>query len=247
MAVAASTYAIAQGRSVSVARPGAADATGNLILVATTCITNGTYTPGMSSAFTFWYGYGSNRFSTYGHYIYNLIYAKLGSAAETATYVASLSSSADATKSVISAAAYRISNPASASVLASNLGQATYIQSVGTTKLYYQTISLTGSGSVLIDVAGMLALSDGNAASLLLRTGDTETIRHRRVETDAAAYWLSAGHGYREGQSGSLALDTQTVTGNLGAMSIAIEVLQSAGGGGAPATGATGRVIYCGV
>jgi hypothetical protein len=28
---------------------------------------------------------------------------------------------------------------------------------------------------------------------------------------------------------------------------VAVEVLQSAGGGGEPLTGATGRVIYCGV
>jgi hypothetical protein len=244
VAVAAKEYAIAQGQSLSVARPGAANASGCVMLIAVAAISDklsGGHAP--PAAWTQLYAYSANRATTYGHYVNCVLYGKIGSASESATYV--LTSTGTAANTVGSAASYRITTPYDATTLANNVGVTRYIQSLVSNTLYWQSATLTGAGSVVIDICGMLAASDANAATLALRTGDTETVRHRQVETDATLHWLSAAHGYRENQSGSLALETQTVAGNLGAMAITVEVKQSAASGGP--SGGAGRVMYIGV
>lgn len=246
MAVTGTSTAIGTGTSIQISRPGAANATGDLIVIATASISDNSWYP-RSLAFTQWYSYASNRFSLYGHYAITALHAKLGSASETGTYTLSQVVAGTPSKTVLSAVCYRISDPLDATTLANNIGAYGYSQSTGTTALKWPALTLTSSGGIVLDVGSMLAQSDPNAASLKLRTGDTEAYRSRLVETDAAGYYLACGHGYRTGQSGSLLLDTQSVIGNLGAMTIGFEVKQASGGGGPPATGGgTGRVIYVG-
>lgn len=245
MAVTGTSTGIAQGLTLSLTRPGAANATGDLIVIATASIADGAAQP-TNAAFTQWYTSSITRFSLYGHNVNVRVAARLGSSSETATYVLA-ATGATASKTVLSGVCYRVSNPADATTLANNLGAVGYQASTLATVFRWSALTLQSSGSVILDVGSMLALTDPNAASLKLRTGDTEAYRSRLVETDAAAYYLACGHGYREGQSGSLALDTKGVTGNLGANSAVVEVKQASGGGGPPATGGgTGRVIYVG-
>ena len=250
MAVVASSYAIDAGvNSFTVARPGAADASGTLYVGAITCISDVSAQCVFGGSWATWHSTSQNRLASYGHYVNVVVYARLGTAAENDTIIVYKPTGSTAAKTVMSATVYRVSDPLSTTTLASNRGSYTNQASAFTTIVYYPGITLIGTGSVLIDVCGMLTQTDAAAASLKLRTGDTAVILHRKVETDTAAYWLSAAHGYRDSQSGTIASQATAATSSLGSNAIAIEVRQSAASGGGPPqppNAAVGRTLYLG-
>jgi hypothetical protein len=248
MAVAATTNAIGAGASLAITRPGAADANGCLIVVAVVNIYDIFALPTMTG-FTRWFFYGINRMASDGHYLYNTVLAKIGTAAETSTYVCSFSGGT-AAKSVISAAAYRITDPLDTSVLANNLSTKAYSPWFVSTEVWYPQIWLVGNGSIVIDTAGMLCKTSAAAASLKLRGGDSTAVIHAQQETDAGGYFLSAAHGYRSSQTGVLPWEKTTAIGNLGTMVTTGEIRQSASSGGGPPLppfATVGKTMYIGV
>jgi hypothetical protein len=87
--VAATEYAIGNGLTLSVTRPGAEDSTGVLFVVAVAFLGDSGAAPSIvagSAGFTGLAGFAYNRMSAYGRYVGVWLYAKTGSATEAATF-----------------------------------------------------------------------------------------------------------------------------------------------------------------
>jgi hypothetical protein len=251
MAVTAATYAIGSGvDSITLARAGAADASGTLMLFVVSCISDVAAAPFPAGDTAQWAVYSTNLMASYGHYATVSAYARFGTASEPDTTLVYKPVGATVAKTVFSAVMYRISDPLSTTSLVDNRGARNGISNTNSVIYNWPNITLIGNGSVLIDAGAMLANSSANAASLKLRGDDTETVIHKAQETDVGAYWLAAAHGYRNSQTGVLPTFARVVTGNLGGRSMAIEVRQSASSGGGPPLppfATVGKTMYIGV